>query len=361
MNSRGPRVRIGWFQSLSGIVFGALFGVVFAFSAVGLLFWAEGRTNLADLARRSHEAPPERVDAALEGELVSATGAVRTDETVGDPEFLLEQPALQLARTAEMFAWVEHERSRSGRREWDYSREWTVHPADSERFHNPAGHHNPPMRVGPGRWTVAAARVAAYDFRPREAALPRGVELPLTEAMLRPDAPYGAHLDAGFVYVGEHSVATPVVGDQRLRYEVARAGETGTLFGDQRGASIAPHALPHGSFYRLLPGSRGAAIAALDLEHRVLTWLLRLISLALLYVGLNLAAAPLSAMFDIVPPLGRASRALVALATLPAALGIALGTITLSRLWHSPRSAVVVALVVLVFALLFARRRRQQR
>jgi hypothetical protein len=360
MRSRGPQVRIGWFHSLTGIVFGAFVGVALTVAAVALLYWAEGRTNLADLARQAHVAPPEQVDPALEGALVSASGVVATDETVADPEFLREQPALELARAVEMYAWVEHERRSSGRREWSYTREWTARPADSGRFHDPGGHHNPAMRVGNGRWAVASGRVAVYGFRPREAVLPRGVALTLSDEMLRADPPYGARLDQGFLYIGEHSVAAPSVGDLRMRYEVLRPGALATLFGDQHGAQVAPHALPHGSFYRLLPGGRDNAIATLAVEHRVVTWLLRLLGLFLLYMGLNLAAAPVSAMFDVVPLLGRASRALVAAVTLPAALGLAVATITLSRLVHGPRSALVVVLVIVVFAVLFARRRRRQ-
>jgi hypothetical protein len=71
---------------------------------------------------------------------------------------------------------------------------------------------------------------------------------------------------------------------------------------------------------------------------------------ALVWLALNMALAPISAMFDLIPPLGRATRSLVAAATLPPALAISLATILVSATAHSPLAMAILVAVALVVA-----------
>ena len=98
--------------------------------------------------------------------------------------------------------------------------------------------------------------------------------------------------------------------------------------------------------YRLLRGDRASAIRQLAHEHFVIGWLLRFAGFLLVWVSMNLWLGPVSAMFDVFPPLARATRSVVAMVTLPLALGLAATVAVISAIAHS------LALLVLVLSLL---------
>ncbi|MEI8258726.1 MAG: TMEM43 family protein, partial [Deltaproteobacteria bacterium] len=234
MTIRRGAVRIGWFSSVSSAIVGAFFGVVVFFASVGLLWWIEGRVNLANLARSAQVAAPDRVDSSLEHRLVSVTSAPTTDRPATDATFLEPLDAISLSRRAEMYAWIE--RTDNSRR--TYAREWTASPPDSRRFRDPRGHENPAMVHGSHRFVAASGRIGVYAFVPAEAALPGGEVLAPTREMLRPGAPDGAHVDGDYVYIGRGALARPDVGDTRLAYRVYRPGTLATLFGEQHAGAI---------------------------------------------------------------------------------------------------------------------------
>jgi hypothetical protein len=96
----------------------------------------------------------------------------------------------------------------------------------------------------------------------------------------------------------------------------------------------------------VLRGDRAAAIATLAMEHRVLSWFLRVAGVVLLWLALNLGLGPVSAMFDLIPWLGRASRSLVAAVTMPVALVLGTAVVLLSTAAHHPVRAVLFLLAV---------------
>jgi hypothetical protein len=283
---------------------------------------------------------------------------VTARDPLGDPQFLLPGDYVTLERHAEMFAWIEYNcrRDGQGHATCSYRRGWSAHPADSDRFHDPAGHHNPPMRFGSARFT-ADASIGVYHFATALAAMPDGTPVALSPDMIEPDAPEDPTLDAGYLYLGEHSVATAEVGDLRLSYAAFRPDQLATLFGEQHGGEVLAHVTDDGQrFYRVLRGDRAAAIATLAMEHRVLSWILRLAGVMLLWFALNLGLGPISAMFDLIPWLGRASRSLVAAVTMPVALVLGTAVVLLSTAAHHPVRAVLF-LLALACLLAWLRRR----
>lgn len=342
MSKRRRRVRIGWFEGVTQAIVGAIVGVLLFVGAIALLWLNEGRANLANMARRSTAVDPARVDRAHDRSLVSVTDRVVARAPLGDGLILRDGPYVALQRRVEMFAWVE----RCDQRErCHYATQWTDAPRASGEFRSPAGHHNPPMRVRAAAFASDAA-VGAYAVRSHEAAARGDQRLSLSRAMLREDAPFAMTITADQrVYIGDRAVDRPAVGDLRVTFDALASGAVATVFGAQDGAIIEPY-VGEARLYRLLRGDRAAAIRALATEHRVIGWLLRLAGFLLVWVSINLWLGPLCAMFDIFPPLGRASRSIVASVTLPIALGISVTVAMVSIVAHS------VALLVLVLALL---------
>ena len=94
---------------------GVLFGIILFAGSFLLLFWNEGRVDVSQIAKTAIEISAESVtsDAALNNIFVSITGAVSSQETIGDGMFLKPDAFLIVERKAEMYAWVEHESSQS--------------------------------------------------------------------------------------------------------------------------------------------------------------------------------------------------------------------------------------------------------
>ncbi|MFO0559188.1 MAG: TMEM43 family protein [Polyangiales bacterium] len=336
------RVRIGLFESVRAAIVGALVGVFLFFASIALLWINEGRHNLATIARRSIATDPARVDSANDRALVSVTERVRASTALSDESFLVPGPFVTLARRAEMFAWIERCDDRSN---CHYSQHWTDAPPASAHFREPRGHTNPAMRVRAGRYSVDAS-IGAFSFRTAETNAPCDERVQLSREMLRPDAPHSpAVTSQHYLYIGDRSIDQPAVGDVRLSYYALRTETLTTLFGQQNGSRIDAYQ-GEARLYRLLRGDRASAIRQLAHEHFVIGWLLRFAGFLLVWVSMNLWLGPVSAMFDVFPPLARATRSVVAMVTLPLALGLAATVAVISAIAHS------LALLVLVLSLL---------
>ena len=89
----------GWFSRLGDAIKGVLFGLLLAIVAFPLLFWNEGRAvrtakSLAEGRGAVVAASAERLDPANEGKLVHVAGRARTEDTVADPLFGVQAPAI---------------------------------------------------------------------------------------------------------------------------------------------------------------------------------------------------------------------------------------------------------------------------
>lgn len=336
------RARIGWFEGIRAAIFGAIFGAFLFVASIALLWINEGRVNLANLARRSTATDPSRVDASNDRALVSVTERVRANASLGDDRFLVPGPFVALARRAEMYAWIER---CDDRNRCQYSRQWTDAPQTSSHFREPRGHTNPAMRVRAARYATDAT-IGVYGFRTAETSAPCDERVSLSRDSLRTDAPHAPSVAHNYFYLGNRTLEDPSVGDMRLSYHAFRDQTLSTLFGQQSGSRIEPYQ-GEARLYRLLRGDRASAIGQLAREHVIIGWLLRVLGFVFVWVSMNLWLAPFSAMFDVFPPLARATRSAVAWVTLPLSFAVFATVVVVSIIAHS------VALLVLVLSLMF--------
>ena len=121
--------------------------------ATALLWWNEGRAVKTDKMLNDAERVcidmenPNKLDPAMEGELVCASALATTEDVLTDDKFGLSETAIGLRRRVEYYQWVEHAQSQSedklGGKEvttttYTYSTEWTYAPVNSTQFKDPA-------------------------------------------------------------------------------------------------------------------------------------------------------------------------------------------------------------------------------
>jgi hypothetical protein len=125
-----------------------------------------------------------------------------------------------------------------------------------------------------------------------------------------------------------------------------------SVIGRQSGSGIAQYQTKAGD--RLLmavPGTEDATAMFKDAErdNRILTWVLRAIGLAMMWLGAFLLLGPLSVIADVVPLLGDIVGAAAGLAAL--AIAIAAGSTVIAIAWFFYRplvSAIVIVIGVAV-------------
>ena len=128
-------------------------GFVMFCLATALLWWNEGRAVKTDKMLNEAEKVcvdmenPNKIDPAMEGELVCASALATTEDVLTDDKFGFSETAIGMNRRVEYYQWIEHEETKRedklGGKEvatttYTYSLEWTFSPVNSSNFKDPA-------------------------------------------------------------------------------------------------------------------------------------------------------------------------------------------------------------------------------
>lgn len=329
-------------QNMLNSVIGILLGIVLFLAAFPVLWFNEGRTNLATVARESTPIEAGSVQSVAEGKLVAATGTLSSPETLGDTSFLKPGKYLALERKVEMYAWVEKE-SRTTKKNaggssttettYRYEQEWTSNPKSASSFKYSSGHENPKLPVEHEEWTVSAATLGAYTVQPKELLLPDAETLKLDDQVVTPTGTWKR--DGDYLVNNSTALKSPKVGDVRISYAVVRADVPVTLFGKASGNQIVAYETDNAHLYRAFVENREGAIELLNTEYTLSLWIIRLIGFMMMWIGLSICFGPVNAMLDILPFLGRAGRFLIGAAMLVVSLMLSIVTILLSIIAHN--------------------------
>jgi Transmembrane protein 43 len=355
-------------DSITGVVA----GVALVPLAVGLLFWNEGRAvktarALDEGAGAVVSVDPARVDPGHEQALVHLAGEATTDETLADPDFGVAQNALVLRRVVSVYQWKE-EQHRSTRdklgggqetqTDYTYTKVWSDDLIDSSHFKGSA-HRNPPAKAYPDQ-RIQAERATVGAFRLTSGLLARiGQFQP--KAVTETDLPAGLRgkvkVDGSTFYAGADP-ARPEIGDARIRFEVA-APQAVSIVARQVEDSFQPYPTKAGRELEMLSqGSHSpeSMFTETRSENTLLTWVLRGVGVAVLWIGLALLLGPLSTLLSFIPFLGDIVGGGVAVASglvafILAALVIASGWLFFRPLVGGGLLALAGALVVLLWNL----------
>src|SRR5829696_9059311 len=138
--------RTGCLSNIMNSFVGVLFGIILFVVAFPVLWFNEGRTNMATVAKASVLVDGASVNAQTEGKQVAVDGTLTSDERLGDTPYLTAGAYVQLDRKVEMFAWVESKSTDTHKdvgggstttTTYSYEKQWTSSPDDSQSFEHP--------------------------------------------------------------------------------------------------------------------------------------------------------------------------------------------------------------------------------
>lgn len=332
-------------------------GLLLMLIAFFMLWFNEGRVNLADVARRSQpvNAGTIRTHATeANGQFVSLTGQLAAAARLGDDLYLRPGDYVRVEREVEMYAWKESEDSDEDGTSYSYELTWTNRVLAPEQFHKPEGHENPPLPFSERTLLVRQAAIGAYAIDPAQIELPRGERLPLSSEVIMesPDP-----IVEDYVFLGEGTMSKPELGDVRVSYFVVPANVQATAFGRLEGETLQPYY--HNdkvSLYRVLVGDRVAALAQLQFEYRAALWGMRFGGFMLMWGGVALLLSPLNLLLGWLPGLRRWGRWLTGLVAGVVAGILSLITILIGYLAHNLLALIIVLLLLAAGFYLWQRR-----
>ncbi|MFH1252792.1 MAG: TMEM43 family protein [Candidatus Uhrbacteria bacterium] len=353
---------IGLGSRLGTSVKNVFVGLLMFVASFGVLYWNEGRVDLATVAKQATEISAETVaDSSLNGKLVFVTGDVITEETLGDGMFLSPGSYLAVERVVEMYAWVEQTEekentnlggSQTVETAYTYVKEWVASPPSSSAFKYPAEHTNPSLAFKDGSYAVTEAKVGVYSIDPIKAELPEYSDLTLEPKILTLENSKVTLANSQYLfspYTTGGNLTNPQVGDVRISYKVLEPNFEGTAFGKLKGTQIDPYLdKDNNELYRLFAGTRDEAVATLHGEFVMMLWLMRALGFLLMWVGLTALFGPFTTLLDVLPILGSLGRGVVGAVMFVVALILSIVTVLISMVIHNIVALIIVIALALV-------------
>jgi hypothetical protein len=341
---------------------GVLVGIVLFLLSFGVLYWNEGRTNYAQIAKRAVVVDANNVAASPDaaGQLISATGKVAAEPVIGDELYLKPGPYVKVERQVEVMAWVETtenvthtnaDGSQSSETNYLYKTDWVDEPADSTKFHVSEGHANIASKISDATTVANTAKVGELAFDPESIRVPSTVTLQLNESMV--SLTENATLLAGeYVYVRESAAGTstdPDIGDLRISYHVVKVPFDGTIFGQLSGTTVNPYVNKHGDeLYRVVEGTHEQGIAQMRAEYKGALWAFRLIGFLMMWFGLWALFGPISALMSFIPVIGGVGKAFISVITFAVAFVLSAVAIIVFAILHNIWAVIVVCILILL-------------
>jgi hypothetical protein len=342
-------------NSLAGLVIGPLLVI----AAIVLLWWNEGRAvqaivGLKDAASQVVEAEASGPTPANANKLVHVTGPATAHSPIQDSDVgIAFADQVGVTRTAEMYQWKETKKdstqenvggSQTTTTTYDYTREWSDDAINSSAFKYPDGHQNPEMPFHSKRFAASDAKLGGWTLGADT--LDR---INYAQALI-PDAPAGWKLSGDNYYRGDP--AAPKIGDMRVRYLGLPSGTTISVLARQGGDGFSVFTTKNGYQVELAAVGDHSAAELIEGKRKaeaVLTWILRAVGMALMFLGIAIFLAPLSTMASVIPIFGRIVGGAAALVALVIAVPLSILVIAFAWLAYRPLIAgglILLALVV---------------
>jgi len=362
----------GWGSRIGNSIKGIFFGFIMFIVSFGVLFWNEGRVDVSEIAKTAVEiSATTQAPANSDGQLVSTTGVLKSDEKIGDT-YLQAGDYIAINRNVEMFAWEEEKSSTSktnvGGSEttettYTYNKNWTSHPESSTNFAKQEGHLNPAMTLGANSVAVQKATVGVYNIDMSQVTLPsdKGVQLTAANTILGDGLVLAGDQ---YLFKGTGSLASPQVGDLRVSYSIVpNPLSTATIFGklDLTNNMISPfYGEKNTKLYRIFEGSRDSAISTMKTEFTILTWILRGVGFFLMWFGLMALFGPISVFLDVLPIFGSISRGGIGAVTFLVSLVLSVITILVSMIIHNLVVLAIVIVATIIGSIIYMKSKRKK-
>lgn len=334
-------------------------------ACLGALVWNE-RESVAHLealgaaAGQVQLASHDAVDPALEGKLVQLSADVKASGGVADPLTAVKVDGVALARSIQMYQWVEYEEDAGrGKTRYSYELSWAPGVIDSSKFYNPTGHSNPQPSLSEDVFFADSARFGPYRFSSKtivqralgrfddEQALSYGditsiqaigdwiqpvTNLPelSNELMSRGFQ----HWDSAYYKGKSQHYGEPELGDLMISYFVLPVGQTLSIVAMQQGDTLVPWPAPNGESVEIATAGFRSAQEIFLAERNATSEAkntIRLFGVLGSGVGLGMVFGAIGAFLTFIPVIGRliAFSAFVA----GALIGLVLGLIAMAVGW----------------------------
>lgn len=352
----------GWFGRIGSSIKGILFGIVLVLGSVVLLVMNERnavrdiKTN-QELGEKVQTVSSDAVDASYEGKLVHLNGPAKTDDLVKNEAFGIEENAVRLSWSAEIYQWVEKKKSKTKKKlgggeetvtTYTYEEKWVDQPVDSSNFKE-AGHENfGAARYQSGSSQAQVVTVGAFQL-PKELISKMSWSEPYAIKELPADFAEKGQVAGGVFFTGKPNKAK--IGDEKVTFSLTRPDDV-SVMAVQSGATFAPFQSKAGKSRFLLSQGLLTAetmIAEEESKAKALRWALRGGGVFLMFFGFTLLLKPLSVLADVLPFLGSLVGGVSALIALLLSLAISLVVIAISWIVFRPLLGIALLAVAAGF------------
>jgi Transmembrane protein 43 len=343
---------------------GVLVGIVLIIGSIVLLFWNEGRAvatakSLREGAATVIDVPSDNINPANTSKLVHVTGETAAADSLEDPLFNISQNVIRLRRNIEVFEWKEKKESKKrdkvgGGSEttttYSYEKVWSPSLTKSSGFKSPEDHHNPDhLAVPKAEFVAKDATLGQFKLTPEIIGKISGDEaLPATDEELSnvsSKLKSKLKVESDQFYLGDDP-ANPEIGDEKISFTVLRPG-TVSIVAAQAQKSFAPYTTQNEREIELVESGNVPAaqmFAHAQAANRTLSWILRAVGFAAMFVGGLLLLGPISALAHILPFLG--SLVEIGFAIVAFFLSVIVSMLVIATAWIVYRPILGVALIV---------------
>jgi Transmembrane protein 43 len=356
-----------WGSRIVGSFMGIIVGIILFLGAFPLIFWNEGhsvnRIKTLNEGRGAVVAlSSDAIDPAHNGALIHITGKGTTTDTVADSVFGVQETALKLKRTVEMYQWKESSQSKTEKNlggsettetTYTYEKTWSDDAIDSSGFKKQDGHQNPSSMPYKSE-TFAASNITLGAFKlsdPFISQINSFEDYALSQKnidAIDPTVKSEYTLSGNTYFHGDAS--SPQVGAIRISYGIIKPTDL-SVIGKQDAGEIQTYFTKNGDINLLEMGnvSADSMFASAESENKLITWLIRVGAFICMWIGLSLILGPISVFGDVIPFVGNILGAGIGLVTGVVALVLTLVTVAIAWIVFRP----LIGIALLVFAGLF--------
>lgn len=366
---------VDWFTRISESIQGMGIGLLVVIFSFVILIWNEGQTIVNQVAQEAVPITSTSNSTKYIGKLVSTSGLITSNDVLGDNLFVAPGNYIALARSVEMYAWVEtrdkeaktnlggsqqQKITATYKKQWvpieDLNKEWrsllgndtsVVSSTKSSSFLQPQNHQNPSASINNAAYKVSTAKIGNYNLDMQSFQLPSSgsvkeafnevntiaVELPTPTPFQASQANTikGTRFTNVSNYIYKSSSSNPNIGDLRFRYATLNANTNVTIIGKLESSNrIVPYIHKNNHrLYRIFSGTE--AKARVKQEDRA-TWGFRFLGFIAMWAGLRFISEPINVFLDFVPFFGDLGRFVTGTSTLIIAVIWTIATIVIYQL-----------------------------
>jgi Transmembrane protein 43 len=347
---------------------GMLVGLVLITGSIVLLFWNEGRAvatakSLREGAATVIDVPSDMVNPANDSKLIHVTGDTAATDPLEDPLFNISEPAIRLRRNIQVYEWKEKKEEKKrdklgGGKEttttYSYEKTWAPDLIKSSSFKSPEDHRNPERLKVPKKEFVAKdATLGKFKLTPSIIGkIPGDETMAVTEEQLAnvsEDLQSKLKFESDRFYLGADP-DNPAIGDEKISFTILRPG-TVSVVAAQAKESFAPYLTTNEREIELVETGNVPApqmFAHAQAANRTLTWILRGVGFAAMFIGGLLLLGPLSAFAHVLPFLG--SLVEIGFAIVAFFVSAIVSILVIAAAWIVYRPILGIALIVAAIA-----------